>query len=299
MVGTSPTPADAAAPRLDGGPAAEDDGGVAGSIGTVLVDDELVRAALRAAAQRGKDVADVPVLAIAREAGLSRSTLLRRLGGTRAALDEAVRAAGVDPGGQLPVRTRALQAAAALISESGLAAATLEAIAERAHCSAHSLYMAFGTRDELVRLVFERYSPIPDFEHILDTETDDVATTVHRLYQAIAAVLGREPRVAPAILAEVLARPASPAVEALSQHAAPRMLEVLGSWFAAQIDRGAIRDIPIPLLIQQLTGPMLVHMLGRPALLTLGVGLPDIDATCREFTTNFMRVVAPDRPSPQ
>jgi hypothetical protein len=34
---------------------------------------------------------------------MSRSTLLRRLGDSRAALDEAVRAAGVDPGGQ-PVR---------------------------------------------------------------------------------------------------------------------------------------------------------------------------------------------------
>ena len=262
----------------------------------VVVDDELVQAALRAAAKRGKGVADVPMLAIAREAGVSRSTLLRRLGGTRAALDEAIRAAGVDPGGQLPVRSRALHAAGALISESGLAAATLEAIAERAHCSAHSLYMAFGTRDELVRLVFERYSPIPDFEDILDTEAEDIATTVHRLYQAIAAVLGREPRVAPAILAEILARPASPAVEVLSQHAAPRMLEVLGYWFSAQIARGAIRDIPIPLLIQQLTGPMLVHMLGRPTLAALPVELPDIDTTCREFTSTFMRAVGVDPP---
>jgi AcrR family transcriptional regulator len=88
------------------------------------VAEDLVQAALRAAEKRGKDVADVPVLAIAREAGISRSTLLRRLSGTRAALDEAVRAAGVDPGGQVPVRARALNAAAALISECGLAATT-------------------------------------------------------------------------------------------------------------------------------------------------------------------------------
>src|ERR1700742_3201869 len=152
----------------------------------VLVPEELVQAALRAAEKRGKDVADVPVLAIAREAGISRSTLLRRLGGTRAALDEAVRAAGVDPGGQMPVRTRALTAAATLISESGLAAATLEAIAGRADCSVHSLYMAFGGRDELLRLLFERHSPIPDLEDVLDTATDDLTATVQRIYQALA-----------------------------------------------------------------------------------------------------------------
>jgi AcrR family transcriptional regulator len=259
----------------------------------LVVAEDLVHAALRAAEKRGKDVADVPVLAIAREAGISRSTLLRRLGGTRAALDEAVRAAGVDPGGQMPVRARALDAAAALISESGLAAATLEAIAGRADCAVHSLYMAFGSRDELLRIVFERHSPIPDLEDVLDTASDDLAATVQRLYQALATALGREPRVGPAILAEVFARPDSPTVQTLSQHAAPRMLDVLGTWLNTQVKRRRIRDLPTPLLIQQLMGPMVMHMLGRPALTALDViELPDLDTTCTELAANFMRAVA-------
>jgi AcrR family transcriptional regulator len=259
------------------------------------VAEELVQAALRAAEKRGMDVADVPVLAIAREAGISRSTLLRRLGGTRAALDEAVRAAGVDPGGQVPVRARALEAAAALISEVGLAAATLEAIATRADCAAHSLYMAFGSRDELLRIVFEHHSPIPDFEDVLDAAGDDLTTTVRCLYQALAAALGREPRVGPAILAEVFARPDSQAVQTLAQHAAPRMLDVLGTWLDTQVQRGRIRDLPTPLLVQQLMGPMVMHMLGRPALSAIAsIDLPDIDTTCEEFTANFVRALAVD-----
>lgn len=263
--------------------------------GEFLVAEELVQAALRAAEKEGKDVADVPVLAIAREAGVSRSTLLRRLGGTRAALDEAVRAAGVDPGGQMPVRTRALDAAAALISESGLAAATLEAIATRADCAVHSLYMAFGSRDELLQIVFEHHSPIPDFEDVLGTATDDLTATVRRLYQVLATALGREPRVAPAILAEVFARPISPTVQTLAQHAIPRMLEVLGTWLNTQVQQGRIRDSPTPLLIQQLMGPMLLHMLGRSALSTTGViELPDIGTTCAELAANFVRAVAVD-----
>jgi AcrR family transcriptional regulator len=99
----------------------------------------LVRAAIQAAEQSGKDVAEVPLTAIAQAAGVSRSTLVRRLNGSRLALDEAVRAAGVDPGGR-PVRVRAIEAGAWLISERGLANVTLESVAEAADCSVHSLY---------------------------------------------------------------------------------------------------------------------------------------------------------------
>ena len=60
------------------------------------VPHEVVEAALRAADRLGRDVADVPLIAIAREAGMSRSTLVRRLNGSRQLLDDAVRAAGVD-----------------------------------------------------------------------------------------------------------------------------------------------------------------------------------------------------------
>src|SRR5262245_5173935 len=83
--------------------------------------DTLVDAAMEAADELGRDIADVPITAIARHAGISRSTLLRRLGGSRTALDDAVRARGVDPGGIPPVRVRALDAAAALIAQNGLA----------------------------------------------------------------------------------------------------------------------------------------------------------------------------------
>jgi AcrR family transcriptional regulator len=265
------------------------------------VSDDLVQAALRAARALGKDVADVPVIAIAREAGISRSTLLRRLGGSRAALDAAVRAAGVDPGGQAPVRTRALDAAAELISTSGLAAATLEAIAARAQCSVHSLYAAFGGRDELLRALFERHSPLLQIEDFFDGDNadhGDLRATVRRLYGLIAQTLDREPRVAPALLAEALARPNSPAIRTLLGHNAPRLLASLGGWLAEEVGAGRIRDLPLPLLIQQLIAPIAVHLLVRPAVPQLqGVELPDLDSVCDAFTDTFVQgVAAPVRP---
>lgn len=273
----------------DNKPSTEPVAGVSAAVG-----DDLVHAALRAADALGKDVADVPVIAIAREAGLSRSTLIRRLGGTRANLDAAVAAAGVDPGGQAPVRTRALDAAAALIDEAGLAAATLEAVAGRAQCSVNSLYAVFGVRDELLRALFERHSPLLHIEDFFDTEHGDLPTTVRRLYGLIAHTLATEPRVAPALLAEALARPDSPAIQHLLGHNAPRLLNSLGSWLTGEISSGRIREIPLPLLIQQLIAPIAIHMLVRPTTAAIpGIELPDLDTVCDVFTETFLRAVTP------
>ncbi|ORW18651.1 TetR/AcrR family transcriptional regulator [Mycobacterium palustre] len=254
---------------------------------------ELVRAALRAAEKLAKDVADVPVVAIAAEAGVSRSTLLRRLGGSRVALDAAVRATGVDPGGLPPVRTRALDAAAALISEFGLAAATLEAIAERAECSVYSLHAVFGGRDELLRAVFERHTPVLDVEEFLDRPRGNLPDTVRSFYRVLADALIREPRVAPAMFAEAFSRPDSPAVQSLFGYTGPRVFAILGRWFDAEIRAGRIRELPRLLLIQQLLGPIMIHMFTRPV--AGGVAqqqLPDIDALCDVFADNFIRAVA-------
>lgn len=262
------------------------------------VGHDLVQAALRAARNLGRDVADVPVIAIAREAGVSRSTLIRRLGGSRGSLDAAVRAAGVDPGGQAPVRTRALDAAATLIDNSGLTAATLEAIAAATPCSVHSLYAVFGGRDELLRALFERHSPLLHIEDFFDDDHGDLPTTVRSLYDLIVHTLDREPRVAPALLAEALARPDSPAIRTLLAHNAPRLLASLGAWLAGEIQAGHIRDVPLPLLIQQLLAPIVIHMLLRPtASYVAGIELPDLDATCASFADNFLRAVATQPPA--
>ncbi len=261
------------------------------------VGDDLVQAALRASRALGKDVADVPVLEIARQAGISRSTLIRRLGGHRAALDQGVRDAGVDPGGQAPVRIRALDAAAVLISTDGLASATLEAIAAQAQCSTNSLHAIFGGRDELLRAVFERYSPLLDIEDFFTTPQGDLHSTVRQFYALIARTLNREPRVAPALLAEAFARPHSPAVQGLVRHNAPRLLASIGGWLNAEVQAGNVRDLPLPLLTQQLMSPVMLHMLVRPAMPQIpGVDLPDIETTCDVFADAFLRAVATHPP---
>ena len=56
---------------------------------------------------------------------------------------------------------------------------------------------------------------------------------------------------------------------------------------------GRVRDIPVPLLMQQLLGPLLAHVLMRPAL---GQEV-DLDQACAAFTDGFLRAVtAPTHP---
>ncbi|WP_026122361.1 TetR/AcrR family transcriptional regulator [Nocardiopsis halotolerans] len=259
----------------------------------VPVPADLVSAALRASDNLGKDVADVSLVAIADEAGVSRSTLLRRVGGSRRALDEAVRASGVDPGGQRPVRERAVESAARLISEQGLAATTLEAVAASAGCSVHSLYAAFGGRDELLRAVFERYTPILDVEEALAAPEEDLSSRVHGIYRMLGTRLSREPRVLPAVLADVFARPEGPTVDLLARFFFPRMLAGVGGWLAGEVAAGRIRDLPVPLLIQQLISPVALHFMMRPALGRVpGIEFPDAEEVYTTFADAFLRAVA-------
>jgi AcrR family transcriptional regulator len=139
-------------------------------------------------------LAEVTLRDIALEAGISRSTLVRRLGGSRQALDEALSAAGFELRGRKPVKERAIEVTGTLISTQGLGMVTFERVAAAAECSVPSLYATFGGRDELLRAVFERYSSTVDVEALLATAQGDLEDTVRRLTRLMVDTLERENR---------------------------------------------------------------------------------------------------------
>ncbi|MGW2282725.1 TetR family transcriptional regulator [Streptomyces sp. NPDC001770] len=257
------------------------------------VPQEIIEATLRVAESRELPPADVTLRDIAQESGISRSTLLRRLGGSRRALDEALRAAGVEPGGRKPVRERAVEAAGGLISEQGLGRVTFERVAAAAECSVPSLYATFGGRDELLRAVFDRYSPIVDVEAFLAGPHGDLEETVHQVFRMLGDALEREPRVLPALMAEVFARPGDGNVEIAFQSLTPRMLAGLGQWLASEVAAGRIRDIPLLLLTQQMVSPLLLHFLLRPVTTRVAAEyMPPRGEAVETFARAFLWAVA-------
>ncbi|MGE7436112.1 MULTISPECIES: TetR/AcrR family transcriptional regulator [Kitasatospora] len=252
---------------------------------------DLVAAALAAAKDRQQDVADVPLTAIAAAAGISRSTLLRRLGGSRAALDEAVRQAGVDPGGRPPVRDRAIAAAAQLVAERGLGAVTLDAVADRAECSLPSLHTVFDGRDGLFAAVFELHGPLPDLEALAADPPEHLDDTVRALHRTFVAAFNHEPRVLPAVFADIFSRPDGPAARMMATNF-PRLADSLGRLLLPHVAAGRMRPLPLPVMIQLLLGPLVTHILMRPVLApALGDELPSLEQTCELFADAYLRAV--------
>jgi hypothetical protein len=80
-------------------------------------------------------------------------------------------------------------------------------------------------------------------------------------------------------------------------HNAPRLLGSLGAWLTAEIQGGRLRDMPLPLLIQQLIAPIAIHMLLRPTMPQIpGMQLPDLETVCDTFTDAFLRAATVDPP---
>jgi AcrR family transcriptional regulator len=145
--------------------------------------------------------------------------------------------------------------AATLIGSGGVASATLEAIAVAADCSVPSLYATFGGRDALLEAVYDRYIPALDATALLGSSTAGLTETVRILYQELAELCSREPRVLSAVLVETLTRPAGPGAAVLIEHGALRMIATLEDWLNGEVTAGLIRDLPRPVLIQQLISP--------------------------------------------
>jgi AcrR family transcriptional regulator len=254
--------------------------------------NHLIKAAQAASEATGLSIADVPLDEIARHAGLSRATLYRRIG-SRAAFEESLRAAGIDPGGRADVRERATEAAAYLIEEGGLAALNLDAVAGRAGCSVRALHTQVGGRDGLLGAVFERYSPLPRIEQVMSGTSMPLAVGVRAIYDSILASALVRPGLLAAVVADIAFRPDGPTAQFVRTTYLPRVVKVLVPWLEDKVRTGEIRPLPIPLLIQLLVGPMGAHVFLGSAIARM-TGLPQAspDGACEELTAAYLRAVA-------
>jgi hypothetical protein len=77
------------------------------------------------------------------------------------------------------------------------------------------------------------------------------------------------------------------------QYHVPRMLAGVGQWLAGEVTAGRVRDLPLPLLIQQMPAPIAIHTMVRPAAVNIPeIELPELDEACVVFADDFLRAVA-------
>jgi AcrR family transcriptional regulator len=263
------------------------------------MDTAIVQAAIAEAEATGTPVAELSLDRIARRAGMSRSTIYRRVR-TRRALDDAVRAAGGDPGSRVGVRDRAIGAATELIVADGVAALTVEAVTRRVGCAATSIYAAFGDREGLLAAVFDRHAPLPVVEHLLTTDPDSTAdfeSGVQAIYTAVFDSVADDTAVLQAMFAEILAKPNGVGTQFFRDRILPRIASTVGAWLTEQIHAGRCADLPLTLLIPLFIAPISVHLLARPRLIAAGQAVPDRHTVIEAMTSAFCGATATHRPA--
>lgn len=249
--------------------------------------EHLAEAVLRAAAESGRPASTLSLAEIAAAAGISRSTLVRQFGG-RAEIDAVLAGRGVD---RSSIMDRLLSAAESIIVAEGVAALTVEQVADRAECTVATLYAQLGGRDALLIKLFDRVAVLPRLKPLLiePEDHDDLRRVVEDVYRELLRV-GTDGAVTTALIIDAVGRRGS----ALARHVRGRYLPEAGGQVSEFLDRqvqaGRIRPIPTATLIALFLGPAQFHL--ETTLLT-GRGVDeDPLIMAAELATAFLRAVA-------
>lgn len=264
------------------------------------IDGELLRRIVQVATDRQVPVGLMPIEEIAGALGVSRMTLYRKIG-SRQALNDAIRALGVQTGEEPDAHERAMRAAADLIRQDGIATLTVEAVAMRASCALPTIYARFGSRNGLLTAVFARYVPIlavsEALEEVAPGGVDAFRRIVAKVYGVILDAIGGDRELFRALLAEALRDPSGEIDAFLVGRYVPRVVSHLVPWIERHIALGVIRELPPILVLHQLLAPVLLHTATRPLLEAAAiVPLPSIDQTCDQLADMFVRAVSATRP---
>nr|WP_055501289.1 TetR family transcriptional regulator [Nonomuraea pusilla] len=219
---------------------------------------EEVASALRShLAETGAEPGELSLEDIAAVVGVSRSTLIRRIGHRRH-LDEILTRQGAGA----PRRSagdRAVEAAARLYGEFGVGEVTLEMIAADAGCTVQAIQGQLGGRDGLLAAVFDRYSPMPRVEEVLAEPPVDLESDVRLLYERVLDALMGEGRVMAAMFAELASRPSGALAVHVRENYAPRFVSLMTGRLAVYVESRVVRELPEKTLLSLFAGPVLAR----------------------------------------
>lgn len=226
---------------------------------------------------------------IARAAGVSKTSFYRAFG-SRDALLEALELAP-----EPDARARILDAALQLIGAGGLAALSMDELAEKAQVSRATLYRLFPGKSALFTSLIYEYSPLEPVTQLLQARHDDppevVMPEIARLvYRTIFG--GGESRVGMlrALVFEVSGMSAD--TEEAAREMVGKLVGSLAFYVVAQMEAGRLRRMTPLLALQSFIGPIFFHLMTRSmAQRVLGMEI-DGQQAVTELADAWLRAMA-------
>lgn len=226
---------------------------------------------------------------IAHAAGVSRSSFYRAFPSRDALL--AALEVSPEPG----ARERVLDAALAMVGAHGLAALSMDDLADRAQVSRATVYRLFPGKSALFTSLIYAYSPLEPVTRLLGSMSDEppevvmpeIARTVYRT------IYGGENRagVLRTLVFEVSGL--GPDTEEAAREAISRLVGLLGSYVMKQMNEGRLRHASPLLALQSFIGPIFFHLMTRPiAQRVLGLQL-DGEEAVTELAHTWLRAMRP------
>jgi AcrR family transcriptional regulator len=244
--------------------------------------DRVLRAARRSLASGELP----PLLAIARDAGVSRSTLYR-LVPSRA---ELLRLLDVEPDPNS--RQRVLAEAATLIGEHGLAGLAMDELAVRAGISRASLYRLFPGKPALFREVMLARSPFVLVGRALVLHAGEPPEL---MMPAVARAGLESVRDGGGLFRALLLEVTGPGADAeLGRDLAiTETIGPLAAYVAGQMAEGRLRPMDPLLALQAFAGPLVMHLITRSLAERVFGYSPPLERVADELSAGWLRAMQP------
>jgi AcrR family transcriptional regulator len=230
--------------------------------------------------------------AIAQAAGISRATFYRAF----SSREELLQALAFEP--EQESRERLLSMALEMIGEQGLAALSMDALADAAGVSRATVYRLFPGKAALFREVVKLYAPFERvallFEQVADRPPEEV---MPQFAQVIVELFGTRVGLYRTLAFEITSLQTE-AGEAAS-FAVERGMRSLLEYLQHQMQLGRLRPMDPLMALQVFLGPFVLHLLTR-SLAERSLGLTmSVDEAGAQFVESWLRAMKPECPDPR